>query len=72
MRDLLFPTIGNTNMADERTCEVGSTLAPLTIGSFNVYCNRSSKNTQMWHNSLYNVKQHGCYMNNKKFDSTRI
>jgi hypothetical protein len=27
--------ISNTNMADERTCEVGSTLAPLTTGSYN-------------------------------------
>jgi hypothetical protein len=26
-----FPTIVNTNMVDERTDEVGSTLAPLTI-----------------------------------------
>jgi hypothetical protein len=30
-----FPTIGNTNMADERTCEVGSTLELLNIGSCN-------------------------------------
>jgi hypothetical protein len=29
-----FPTIGNTNMADARTCEVGATLAPLNIGSY--------------------------------------
>jgi hypothetical protein len=30
-----FPTISSTNMADERTCEVGLTLAPLTIGPYN-------------------------------------
>jgi hypothetical protein len=30
-----FSTIGNTNMADEQTCEVLSTLAPLAIGSYN-------------------------------------
>jgi hypothetical protein len=30
-----FPTIGNTNMADEQTCEVGSTLAPLAVGPCN-------------------------------------
>jgi hypothetical protein len=28
---LQFSTIGNNNMADEQTCEVGSTLAPLAI-----------------------------------------
>jgi hypothetical protein len=27
-------TIGNTNMADEQTCEVGSTLAPLAMGPY--------------------------------------
>jgi hypothetical protein len=30
-----FPTIGDTNMADEQTCEMGSTLAPLAVGSYN-------------------------------------
>jgi hypothetical protein len=29
-----FSAIGNTNMADEQTCEVGLTLAPLAIGSY--------------------------------------
>jgi hypothetical protein len=24
--------MGNTNMADEQTCEVGSTIAPLAVG----------------------------------------
>jgi hypothetical protein len=43
----LFPTIGNTNMADERTCEVGSTLALFKMGSYTVVGNRFSKNTQL-------------------------
>jgi hypothetical protein len=30
-----IPTIGNTNMADEKTCEVGSTLVPLAVGPYN-------------------------------------
>jgi hypothetical protein len=30
-----IPTIGNTRMADERTCEVESTLAPHAIGPYN-------------------------------------
>jgi hypothetical protein len=32
---LQFSTVGNMNMADEQTCEVGSTLAPLAIGPYN-------------------------------------
>jgi hypothetical protein len=32
---LKFPRVGNTNMADDRSFEVGLTLAPLTIGSYN-------------------------------------
>jgi hypothetical protein len=28
----LFPNIGNNKMAEEETCEVGSTLAPLAVG----------------------------------------
>lgn len=30
----MFPTISNTNMADEETSEVGSTLVPLAIGKY--------------------------------------
>jgi hypothetical protein len=30
-----FLTIDNTDMADEQTCEVGSTLAPLAVGPYN-------------------------------------
>jgi hypothetical protein len=30
-----FTTIGNTSMAGEETCEVGSTLASLAIGPYN-------------------------------------
>jgi hypothetical protein len=33
-RTFQLRTIGNTNMAEEQTCEVGSTLAPLTIGPY--------------------------------------
>jgi hypothetical protein len=29
-----FSTIGNTNMPDEQTCEVVTTLAPLAVGSY--------------------------------------
>jgi hypothetical protein len=29
----LISKIGNTNMADTQTCEMGATLAPLNIGS---------------------------------------
>jgi hypothetical protein len=32
---IVLPTIGNTNMADARTYEVGATLPPLNIGSYN-------------------------------------
>jgi hypothetical protein len=31
-RTFKFSTIGNTNMADEQTCQVGSTLVPLATG----------------------------------------
>jgi hypothetical protein len=53
------PTIGNANMAHKQTCEVGSALAPLIIGSYkDVQYNRFSKNTQLrCSNSLYNVKR---------------
>jgi hypothetical protein len=40
-RTFQFSTIGNTNMADKQTCEVGLTLAPLTIGPY-------SENTKLW------------------------
>jgi hypothetical protein len=30
-----FPAIGNTIVADKQTCEVGSTLAPLTVWPYN-------------------------------------
>jgi hypothetical protein len=30
-----YPKIGNTNLVDKQTCEVGSTIAPLAIGSYN-------------------------------------
>jgi hypothetical protein len=33
-----FPAVDNTNFADERTCYVRSTLAPLTVGSCMVIC----------------------------------
>jgi hypothetical protein len=33
-----FTTIDNTNMVDERTCEVGATLLHLNIESYMVMC----------------------------------
>jgi hypothetical protein len=30
-----FPTLGNTNMAGQQTCEVGSTLVPLAAEPYN-------------------------------------
>jgi hypothetical protein len=44
-RTFQFPKIGNTNMADEQTCEVESTLAPLAIGSHNDVRFRFLENT---------------------------
>jgi hypothetical protein len=35
VRTFQFPTISNTNMADEQTSEVGSRLAPLAFGKYN-------------------------------------
>lgn len=35
-----IPMIGNTNMADEQTCDVGSTLAPLSTAPYNDVCYR--------------------------------
>jgi hypothetical protein len=34
-RTFQFPAFGNTVMADEETCEVGSTLVPLAVGQYN-------------------------------------
>lgn len=35
MRNFKFPTLGNNNMADAQTCEVGATVAPRNTGSLN-------------------------------------
>jgi hypothetical protein len=35
-------------MADERICDVGSVVTPLTIGSYSDVCFRCSENTGVW------------------------
>jgi hypothetical protein len=59
-----------TSMADDRSYEVGSTLAPLTL----MYGSRFSKSAQLWYsNFLYNVKQRdGSMKQRNKIDSTWI
>jgi hypothetical protein len=53
-----FPTIGNTNMADEQTCEVGSTLMTLAIGPYTYEWWKSfGKYKTLENNSLYNVSK---------------
>lgn len=42
----LFPANGNTNMAEEQTCEVRSTLAPHIIGPCNDDMVRFLENTR--------------------------
>jgi hypothetical protein len=44
-------------MANEQTCEVGSTLAPLAVGPYNDIGPMVSENIKLWKsNYLYNVK----------------
>jgi hypothetical protein len=56
-RTFQFPAIRNTSMAEKRTCEVGSTLAPLSHSHTVMYGYRFSQNTKLWcSNSLCYVK----------------
>jgi hypothetical protein len=44
-------------MADDQTCEVGSTQAPLATGPYSDYGKRFSENTKIWYNnSMKTVK----------------